>query len=48
MVESDPWKNIVAQKGWQNTFLAGADFETYLDGEIEKTTRCPEELGIAQ
>ena len=48
MVESDPWKKIVSQKGWQNTFLAGADFETYLNGEIEKTTAILKSLGIAQ
>lgn len=48
MVESDPWTAIVAQKGWQNTFLAGADFETYLAAEIEKTTAIVKSLGIAQ
>ena len=48
MAESDPWKNIVSQKGWQNTFLAGADFETYLAGEIEKTSAVLKSLGIAQ
>ena len=48
MVESDGWKNILSQKGWQNTFLAGADFEAYLAGEIEKTTAILKSLGIAQ
>ena len=48
MVESDPWKNIVSQKGWQNTFLAGAEFETYLAGEIEKTSAVLKSLGLAQ
>ena len=48
MAESEPWKNIVSQKGWQNTFLAGADFETYLAGEIEKTGAVLKSLGIAQ
>jgi len=48
MVESDSWKNILAQKGWQNTYLAGADFDTYLKGEIEKTTAILKGLGIAQ
>ena len=32
------WKSILAQKGWADTFLAGADFQTYLNSEIEKTT----------
>ena len=48
MAESDAWKSIVSQKGWQNTFLAGADFETYLAGEIEKTSAVLKSLGIAQ
>jgi putative tricarboxylic transport membrane protein len=48
MAESDPWKNIVAQKGWANTFLAGADFDTYLKSEIDKTTTILTQLGIAQ
>jgi putative tricarboxylic transport membrane protein len=48
MVESDGWKSILAQKGWQNTFLAGADFEAYLSGEIESTTAILKSLGIAQ
>jgi putative tricarboxylic transport membrane protein len=48
MAESDAWKNIVSQKGWQNTFLAGADFETYLAAEIESTSAILKSLGIAQ
>ena len=27
MSQSDAWKNIVTQKGWQDTFLAGPDFQ---------------------
>jgi putative tricarboxylic transport membrane protein len=48
MVESDPWKNILSQKGWLNTFLSGADFDAYLTAEIEKTTAILKSLGIAQ
>ena len=48
MVESDPWKNILSQKGWLNTFLAGADFDAYLTAEVEKTTAILKSLGIAQ
>jgi len=48
LVASDAWKNILAEKGWQDTFLAGADFKTYLDGEVEKTTAILQKLGIAQ
>jgi putative tricarboxylic transport membrane protein len=48
LVASDAWKSILAEKGWQDTFLAGADFKTYLDGEVEKTTAILQKLGIAQ
>ena len=48
LVASDAWKNILAEKGWQDTFLAGAEFKTYLDGEVEKTTAILQKLGIAQ
>jgi putative tricarboxylic transport membrane protein len=48
MVNSEQWQTILADKGWQNTFLAGADFETYLNSEIEKTTAVLTSLGIAQ
>jgi len=48
MSQSDVWKNIVTQKGWQDTFLAGPDFQAYLNSEIEKTTATLKQLGIAQ
>ena len=48
MVQSDAWKSILAQKGWADTFLAGADFQTYLNSEIEKTTGTLKQLGITQ
>ncbi len=47
MAESDAWKNILAQKGWLNTFLAGPDFEAYLKSEVDKTTTILKQLGIA-
>ncbi len=48
LVNSEQWKAVLASKNWQNTFLAGADFETYLDGEIAATTAILKDLGIAQ
>jgi putative tricarboxylic transport membrane protein len=48
MVGSATWQGILEQKGWQNTFLAGADFETYLQGQVEQTTAVLKGLGIAQ
>ena len=48
MVTSDSWKATIAQKGWISTFLAGAEFETYLNDQVEKTTAILKQLGIAQ
>ena len=48
LANSDQWKAVLAAKNWQNTFLAGADFKSYLDGEITATTAILKDLGIAQ
>jgi putative tricarboxylic transport membrane protein len=48
MAESDGWKTILEQKGWENTFLAGDEFETYLKDQVDKTTAILKNLGIAQ
>jgi len=48
MANSEQWKAVLAAKKWQNTFLAGADFKAYLDGEITATTAILKDLGIAQ
>jgi putative tricarboxylic transport membrane protein len=48
MANSEQWKAVLAAKNWQNTFLAGADFKTYLDAEITATTAILKDLGIAQ
>lgn len=48
MVKSDPWKKVLESKGWADTYLAGADFKTYLDGQIVATTQVLKDIGIAQ
>lgn len=48
MADSAAWKNILAQKGWANTFLAGDEFAAYLDSEVKNTTAILTSLGIAQ
>lgn len=48
MANSDQWKAVLDAKKWQNTFLAGADFKSYLDGEITATTAILKDLGIAR
>jgi putative tricarboxylic transport membrane protein len=48
MANSATWQGILGQKGWENTFLAGDDFQAYLLDQIEKTTAILKNLGIAQ
>jgi putative tricarboxylic transport membrane protein len=48
MAESDAWKAILEQKGWENTFLAGDEFQAYLKDQVEQTTAVLKDLGIAQ
>jgi putative tricarboxylic transport membrane protein len=48
MAKSQTWQSILEQKGWENTFLAGDEFEAYLQAQIEQTTEILKSLGIAQ
>ena len=48
MANSETWKNILAQKGWENTFLAGDEFQAYLKKQIGDTRDVLVALGIAQ
>jgi putative tricarboxylic transport membrane protein len=48
MAESDTWNQELETKGWVNTYLDGAEFDTYLAGEIEQTAAILSELGISQ
>jgi putative tricarboxylic transport membrane protein len=48
LVNSAAWKTTLEQKGWESTFLAGADFQTYLQEQVAGTTAILKKLGIAQ
>lgn len=48
MANSQAWQDLLAQRGWENTFLVGDDFAEYLDGEIESTGEVLRSLGITQ
>jgi putative tricarboxylic transport membrane protein len=43
---SDAWKKILADKGWNNTWLAGDDFKAQLAIEIENTTAILKDIGL--
>ncbi|MFC7329218.1 tripartite tricarboxylate transporter substrate binding protein [Marinactinospora rubrisoli] len=47
LVETPEWRRSLARFGWQDTFLAGADFETFLAAEDERLTAIIEGLGLA-
>lgn len=48
MAKSDPWKKVVAAKGWADTFLAGDAFKTYLAAQVSATGAVLKDLGIAK
>lgn len=41
------WAELVATRGWDNAFLAGAEFERYLAADIAATETVLKELGLA-
>ena len=48
MVKSEPWKKLLESKGWLDTYLAGDDFQKYLDEQVTSTTAILKDVGIAQ
>lgn len=48
LVNSAGWQQALADKGWLNTYLAGADFEAQLAVEIETTTQILKDIGLVQ
>jgi len=48
MAGSAAWQAVLDQKGWANTFLAGAEFEDYLGQQVERTAAVLQNLGITQ
>ena len=48
MVQSKGWKDMLAQKGWVDTYLAGPAFEAQLAKDIASTKTILKEIGLAQ
>lgn len=48
MVNSEAWKNILAEKGWANTYLAGDAFAAQLKQDIEATAAILKDIGLVQ
>ena len=45
-VNSETWKKVLADKGWNNTWLAGDAFKAQLATEIENTTAILKDIGL--
>jgi len=48
MVNSQAWKDMLAQKGWVNTYLAGPEFEGQLAQDIASTQTILKDIGLAK
>ncbi|RCS25046.1 tripartite tricarboxylate transporter substrate binding protein [Phyllobacterium salinisoli] len=48
MVQSKSWKDALAAKGWQNTFLAGDAFDKQLAADVEATTVILKDIGLVK
>ena len=48
LVASATWKQILETNGWQDMYLAGADFDTQLAADIEATSAILKDIGLVQ
>lgn len=48
MVNSDAWKKSLESRGWVNTYLSGAEFDTQLAADIAATDAILKDIGLVQ
>jgi putative tricarboxylic transport membrane protein len=48
LVTSAGWQAVLADKGWANTYMAGADFDAQLAKEVEATSAVLKDIGLVQ
>jgi putative tricarboxylic transport membrane protein len=48
MVKSAGWQKVLADKGWANTYLAGADFQSQLKKDVDATAAILKEIGLVK
>ncbi|MFT3973189.1 MAG: tripartite tricarboxylate transporter substrate binding protein [Amaricoccus sp.] len=48
LTKSDAWKAELANRGWDDRFLAGAEFEAQLKADIEATREILTQIGLVQ
>ncbi|MFC7518485.1 Bug family tripartite tricarboxylate transporter substrate binding protein [Herbaspirillum sp. GCM10030257] len=47
-VNTKTWKDLLAKNGWNDAYLAGDEFKTYLTNEIAKTEQIMTSLGLVK
>jgi putative tricarboxylic transport membrane protein len=48
MVKSAAWQKVLADKGWADTYLAGADFQAQLKKDVDATAAILKEIGLVK
>jgi len=48
MAQSETWKKTLADKGWENTYLAGDDFARQLQADTEATESILKDIGLVK
>ena len=48
MVKSDAWKEILKQKGWDDSYLAGDAFADFLKKETARVTDVMKSVGLVK
>lgn len=46
MVQGGAWQDTIARNRWQDTFLAGDEFEAFLATETTRIQEIADQLGI--
>jgi len=46
--ESDAWAKVLETNDWDDAFMAGDEFETYVDGEVTAAQTTLKEIGLVQ
>lgn len=48
MAKSKEWQEILKARGWDDSLLTGAAFDTFLKGEIERVSKVMTEVGLVK
>lgn len=48
LAESESWQATLEEKGWDDAFLAGDEFDTYLEGNIAESLAVLKDIGLVR